>query len=138
VTIGAALSVTESIGIDAAKSATGDKFDQIKWGAVVKGGEVSAEDWNAAVKVVPEKSASERSVPGKAVIVPEIMAKQLKQRETWDAGRAKFYSWLAQTQEDALEPELEIVDPHHHVWDMRELCGYNLLDIFLQQYYGLT
>ena len=28
--MGAALSVTESIGIDAAKSATGDKFDQIK------------------------------------------------------------------------------------------------------------
>ena len=87
--MGAGLSVTESIAIDAAKSATGDKTDQIKWGAVViKGGQVSAEDWNAA-----------------------------------------------QTKEDALEPELGIVDPHHHVWDTRELCGYNLLDIFLQQYY---
>ena len=25
--------------------------------------------------------------------------------------------WLALTQEDALEPELPIIDPHHHLWD---------------------
>jgi predicted TIM-barrel fold metal-dependent hydrolase len=25
--------------------------------------------------------------------------------------------WLARTQEDILEPELAIVDPHHHLWD---------------------
>ncbi len=26
-------------------------------------------------------------------------------------------NWLASTQEDALEPDLEICDPHHHLWD---------------------
>ena len=26
--------------------------------------------------------------------------------------------WLAQTTEAALEPELPIVDPHHHLWDL--------------------
>jgi hypothetical protein len=26
-------------------------------------------------------------------------------------------AWLAQVSEDALEPELPIVDPHHHLWD---------------------
>jgi L-fuconolactonase len=26
-------------------------------------------------------------------------------------------SWLAQRQEEIIEPELEIVDPHHHLWD---------------------
>jgi L-fuconolactonase len=28
-------------------------------------------------------------------------------------------SWLAQISEDILEPELPIIDPHHHLWDMR-------------------
>jgi predicted TIM-barrel fold metal-dependent hydrolase len=27
--------------------------------------------------------------------------------------------WLAQTQEDILEPDLPICDPHHHFWDFR-------------------
>ena len=27
--------------------------------------------------------------------------------------------WLAQTPEDALEPDLPIIDPHHHLWDKR-------------------
>ena len=28
--------------------------------------------------------------------------------------------WLAQeTPEEVLEPELLIVDPHHHLWDLR-------------------
>ena len=26
-------------------------------------------------------------------------------------------AWLAQVTEDALEPDLPIVDPHHHLWD---------------------
>ena len=28
--------------------------------------------------------------------------------------------WLAQTVEAALEPELPICDPHHHLWEFRE------------------
>ena len=27
--------------------------------------------------------------------------------------------WLAQTVEAALEPELPICDPHHHLWEFR-------------------
>ena len=26
-------------------------------------------------------------------------------------------AWLALQQEEIIEPELEIVDPHHHLWD---------------------
>ncbi len=37
-------------------------------------------------------------------------------------------AWLAQTQEAALEPELPIIDPHHHLW---ELEGGYLLDELL-------
>lgn len=29
-------------------------------------------------------------------------------------------AWLAQVQEDTLEPDLPICDPHHHLWDKRE------------------
>ena len=25
--------------------------------------------------------------------------------------------WLAKVKEEALEPELPIIDPHHHLWD---------------------
>src|SRR5438067_772983 len=31
--------------------------------------------------------------------------------------RSKNHDWLAQTVESALEPELPICDPHHHLWD---------------------
>ena len=67
--------------------------------------------------------------------VPEQMAKLLTARKKWEEGKVQFNTWLDQVQEDALEPELEIVDAHHHVWDMRELNGYNLMGIFKQQYY---
>lgn len=52
---------------------------------------------------------------------PDLMAKLVTNRELWEANRAKFDAWLDLTREEALEPDLEIVDPHHHVWDMREL-----------------
>ncbi|MGD8811008.1 MAG: amidohydrolase family protein [Gammaproteobacteria bacterium] len=29
-------------------------------------------------------------------------------------------AWLAQVREDAIEPDLPICDPHHHLWDKRE------------------
>jgi len=33
--------------------------------------------------------------------------------------RSKNHDWLALTKEDALEPDLPICDPHHHLWDHR-------------------
>lgn len=63
------------------------------------------------------------------------MEKLLENRTKWEANRASFYAWLDQTPEEALEPELEIVDTHHHMWDMRSLGGFNLFGIFRQQYY---
>ena len=57
--------------------------------------------------------------------------KLLQQRATWaEKGKPALEKWLAQTPETALEPEVEIVDPHHHLWDMRELCGFNLFGLF--------
>ena len=35
--------------------------------------------------------------------------------------------WLASHQEDIIEPEREIVDPHHHLWDWPSMANY-LLD----------
>ncbi len=41
-------------------------------------------------------------------------------------------SWLATTEETALEPDLEIVDPHHHMWDTESAYGrYELEDLHL-------
>ena len=28
-------------------------------------------------------------------------------------------SWLAKISEEILEPDLPIIDPHHHLWDMK-------------------
>ena len=37
---------------------------------------------------------------------------------------APLAQWLAQaTPEDVLEPELPIIDPHHHLWDCRDAIG---------------
>src|SRR5438105_15367387 len=33
--------------------------------------------------------------------------------------RPKNHDWLALTREEALEPDLPICDPHHHLWDNR-------------------
>jgi predicted TIM-barrel fold metal-dependent hydrolase len=34
-------------------------------------------------------------------------------------GKSTNEAWLAQVQETAIEPELPICDPHHHLWDTR-------------------
>jgi predicted TIM-barrel fold metal-dependent hydrolase len=33
--------------------------------------------------------------------------------------QSKNHAWLAQVEEKALEPEIPICDPHHHLWDAR-------------------
>ena len=36
------------------------------------------------------------------------------------AANADLLQWLAkETPEDVIEPNLSIVDPHHHLWDLR-------------------
>ena len=63
------------------------------------------------------------------------MAKIMENRSANLLHDKKLLSWLAETPEEPLEEELEIVDAHHHIWDMRELKGYNLFGIFKQQLY---
>jgi len=47
-------------------------------------------------------------------------------------------AWLAQVSEDALEPELAICDPHHHLWDRRptRVAERYLLDEILEDVGG--
>jgi L-fuconolactonase len=80
----------------------------------------------------PEPAAPQRAPQSS---VSPGMEKLLHARETWTKNDAALRAWLNSTQEEALEPELEIVDPHHHAWDMRELEGFNLFGLFKQQYY---
>ncbi len=42
---------------------------------------------------------------------------------TWDD------NWLATSVEEALEPELPIVDPHHHLWESKGMSTYLLPDL---------
>ena len=67
--------------------------------------------------------------------IPEHLAKLRGHRDAWAKNGAAFKAWLESTREVALEPDLPIIDAHHHVWDMRELGGFNLWSIFKQQYY---
>ena len=34
-----------------------------------------------------------------------------------DGPSIRLEEWLARTPEDAIEPELPIIDSHHHLWD---------------------
>jgi len=61
--------------------------------------------------------------------------KHFKDMQVWDAGRSDFYAWLDRTSEAALEPDLEIIDVHHHMWDKRELRGANANGLERQQCY---
>ncbi len=38
-----------------------------------------------------------------------------------DGPSIRLEEWLARTPEDAIEPELPIIDSHHHLWDRRPL-----------------
>ena len=41
--------------------------------------------------------------------------------------------WLAQEEpEDVLDPELPIVDPHHHLWDLRKITFQPHRDFFTE------
>jgi predicted TIM-barrel fold metal-dependent hydrolase len=48
------------------------------------------------------------------------------------------HDWLAQHTEEALEPDLPICDPHHHLWDRRptQVCERYLLDELLDDVGG--
>ena len=46
----------------------------------------------------------------------------------WKEGMERRDEWLAQVQEDIIDPGREIVDPHHHLWD-RGGPGYQLEDL---------
>jgi L-fuconolactonase len=52
--------------------------------------------------------------------------------------QSKNHDWLALTAEEALEPELPICDPHHHLWDQRPARASQryLLDEILDDIYG--
>src|SRR6202034_4213465 len=39
------------------------------------------------------------------------------------------HDWLARRTEEVLEPDLPIVDPHHHLWDRAETGRYLLDDL---------
>ena len=89
-------------------------------------------------KGTPQPGPQINKSPTENIAMSERMekhAKLVQNREKWEANKASFYAWLKQTSEDALEPDLEIVDPHHHLWDMRSLGGFNLFGIFRQQLY---
>ena len=34
--------------------------------------------------------------------------------------KSRNQAWLAQVEEEVLEPNLPICDPHHHLWDLRK------------------
>jgi predicted TIM-barrel fold metal-dependent hydrolase len=72
---------------------------------------------------------------GSGASIEETKTNLQQAKETWEKGSATHQAWLDQTPEKALEPELEIIDTHHHLWDMRMLNGYNLFGLFKQQYY---
>ena len=40
--------------------------------------------------------------------------------------------WLAQTRESAIEPELPIIDPHHHLWDRSPLANRYMLEELIE------
>ena len=68
-----------------------------------------------------EKAKLMEALAAPARPVPDRAAKHIEHRAIWSTGRANFDGWIGLTVEEALEPDMEIVDPHHHLWDMREL-----------------
>ena len=50
-------------------------------------------------------------------------------KRSWIAHQAQRDEWLAGVAEDILDPDREIVDPHHHLWD-RDGAVYELDDLW--------
>lgn len=53
-------------------------------------------------------------------------------RRRGDHGHYVDHAWLAQSTEEVLEPDLPIVDPHHHFWDRRPDNSLYLFPEFLE------
>ena len=77
-----------------------------------------------------EKSKMDSALAASTTPYLESVVKHMQNREAWRVNGAKYYAWLEQSQEAAIEPDLTIIDPHHHVWDMRELKGFNMFGMF--------
>src|SRR5258706_662809 len=55
------------------------------------------------------------------------MAKQYEFRGNAYRALSELNAWQSRGQEPALEPELPIIDPHHHLWDKEERGGRYLI-----------
>jgi predicted TIM-barrel fold metal-dependent hydrolase len=143
------VNIPDTLDEAACKELTGDHFNRSKFDALKDvSGHISKDEFASACAEEMKKAtdatdatgameakAADASSSSSSYDPVKEHAKHLKLRATWHANRSTFQTWLDQTQEEALEPSLEIVDPHHHLWDMRQLGGYNLFGIFKQQYY---
>ena len=55
--------------------------------------------------------------PARLYILPYMPSPSVHERVENDAADAKLGQWLAKAKKEAtIEPELKIVDPHHHLW----------------------
>ena len=56
-----------------------------------------------------------------------------------DASDVELRAWLGREEpEPVLEPELEIIDPHHHLWDHRACFAYSCMPIHASEMRSLT
>ena len=56
-----------------------------------------------------------------------------------DASDDELRAWLGREEpEPVLEPELEIIDPHHHLWDHRACFAYNCMPTHASKLRSLT
>ena len=56
-----------------------------------------------------------------------------------DASDDELLAWLGREEpEPVLEPELEIIDPHHHLWDHRACFSYSCMLIHTSKMRSLT
>ena len=42
----------------------------------------------------------------------------------------RYYNWLNQVKEEIIDPQLPIIDPHHHMWRSSGLPVYLLEDLW--------
>ncbi len=134
--MGAGASTGTGTGTNIKATVAASSVADIRAALVELSGEDKAKLIEALAPAPAAAPASELApAPAPGLAVPEGLTKMLELRKISQDNGGKFTSWLAQTREQAIEPDLEIVDAHHHLWDMRELKGYNLFGMFKQQFY---
>src|SRR5262245_23422069 len=77
--------------------------------------------------LAPSRPAAAKLITHHSSLITDLMAQSKEFRGNSHRRMLEMNEWTKKRQEPALEPDLPIIDPHHHLWDSEERGGRYLM-----------